>query len=84
MASLQRIQEYLAQGGSQSAVSNTLMLSDISGAKALERSVKEMTGDVQPVFSIENGTIGWKYSRPLLNNVSFEIRPSEICFIFGQ
>ncbi|RYP12004.1 hypothetical protein DL765_007520 [Monosporascus sp. GIB2] len=84
MASLQRIQEYLAQGDSPSAASNVLMLSDISGTHELQRSFEEMKGEVRPVFSIENGTIGWTSSTPLLRNVSFEVRPSEICFIFGQ
>lgn len=88
MASLQRIQAYLVQGveDSASATSADLThLSDMSGTDALERTWAEVKGEKQPpVFSIEDGTVGWTRSKLLLHNVSFEIRRSEICCIYGQ
>lgn len=84
MASLQRIQEYLNREDHKSTVSNALILSDISGRYTLEKSFEELKGGVRPLFSIKNGTIGWMSSSSLIRNVSFSIRPSELCFIVGQ
>ncbi|KAG8169139.1 hypothetical protein KVR01_001888 [Diaporthe batatas] len=88
MASLQRIQAYLAQGGeSSSGVTSTALtqLGDMSGVDALEKSWDEIKGEKQPpVFDIKDGTIGWTGSRPLMRNVSFDVRQADICFIYGQ
>jgi ABC-type multidrug transport system fused ATPase/permease subunit len=87
MASLQRIQAHLIRGGKSSSgeeFTALTRLSDMPGTDALERSWDEVKSEKQPpAFKIRDGAVGWTGSNTLLRNVSFEIRPSEICFIYG-
>lgn len=84
MASIQRIQDYLVQEESASEASTRLMRAEKMHVPVRDNTTSVEKHEFQPVFCIENGTIGWIDSSPLLRNVSFHIQQSQITLLLGQ